>query len=996
MTIALHRQVLDALAAFSSRSRLLDFSVGDARSGPCPGSLLVEAFAASDGVQEAGWRDVIVLSTSAALASNELLGQTATLSISLADGSRDHFSGEISEAAMLGSDGGLARYRIRIQPWVWRLEQVRNCRVWQDKSVVEIVDAVLSAYQPAARWRWSEDVGSFMADVPARSYCCQYRESDLAFVGRLLAEEGLCWRIEQLKDGPGLVLFADSRRLCAVPQDASSAAGGGIRFHGARSVEESDSIQALVAQRMLHASLSTVLSADYKGTRVVGASSPSHFVAGKGLPELESFEAPGQYAYADRHQAQHYADMHMEGIEARGQLWRGRSTLRTLRAGTRAVVEGTPVRQLGKSGALTVLKVFSIGVNNMPPPAQHALSELFGPIPELLEEVVPRGIEGIELAIAQALETGYANCFEAVCSELPWRPSLPDGDGGRHSKPVAHGAQSAIVVGADGSDYPNSADEVYCDRLGRIRIRFHWQDDRNAGCWVRVAQRSAGGGFGQQFLPRIGQEVCVQFLENDIDRPVVVGALYNGQGEGGVVRTPGGRCDSVSDQSCFNSAHDHAVSGQGNLSGGNSPVWHGTSADSAGHRNGAAQWGIRSKEFGGCRYSQLLFDDSDGHSRVQVKTMQAGTEANIGHLIHMADNYRGGFRGKGVELRTDAYGAVRAGAGLLVSSYQIMHSTAMRDSSGHNAAGIALMKRVLAMAEVFSAGAATHQAVELAAYVGMTKEDKSLLDSADAPLKAIVTSLSGMVSSRAIATALADASAKNTKGTDGYIPNLSDPIISISAQDNFTVEAGQCMQLSTGEGAVLLSGGDTQLLAGDQMRLHSEQVIGVLAGAVKEGGKNVGVQLIASQGGINLQAQADNLKLVAKEKLEVISVKSNIDLASAKDVILSTVGGANITITAGNISIQCPGTIKVMAGRKKFSAQSKLGFEMPELPRANMPYDEKFQLLDFSGDPVANMRFAILKSDGGRIEGVTDKNGMLPLQQSFSSEKLRILILGKV
>ena len=259
-------------------------------------------------------------------------------------------------------------------------------------------------------------------------------------------------------------------------------------------------------------------------------------------------------------------------------------------------------------------------------------------------------------------------------------------------KPTALGAQSAIVIGADGSDCANGSDEIYCDRLGRVRIRFHWQESGDASCWVRVAQRSAGGGMGSQFLPRIGQEVLVQFLENDIDRPVIVGALYNGQGEGGVAPTPGGRRKPQDEASRFAPAHDHAASAQGNLAGGNSPLWHGASGDSAGHRNGAAQWGVRSKEFGGSGYNQLLFDDTDSQGRVQLKSSHAASELNLGHLVHAADNYRGSFRGLGAELRTDAHGAVRAGRGLLVSSYKAKHGAAMRDASGENSAGVALIQ----------------------------------------------------------------------------------------------------------------------------------------------------------------------------------------------------------------------------------------------------------------------------------------------------------------
>ena len=96
------------------------------------------------------------------------------MQISLADRSRATFAGNISAVALLGSDGGFARYRLRITPWLWQLGQVRNSRAWQEKTVIDIVDDVFSAYSPLARWRWSDETGPFMERAVARSFCCQY------------------------------------------------------------------------------------------------------------------------------------------------------------------------------------------------------------------------------------------------------------------------------------------------------------------------------------------------------------------------------------------------------------------------------------------------------------------------------------------------------------------------------------------------------------------------------------------------------------------------------------------------------------------------------------------------------------------------------------------------------------------------------------------------------------------------------------------------------
>ncbi|PWF48648.1 type VI secretion system Vgr family protein, partial [Massilia glaciei] len=561
----LFEQITTALAQFSSATRLYELTVGDGRADLGSGGLLVEAFAADDAVQGVGWRDVIVVSTSAHIKLSPLLGQPASLAVSLADGTRTSFCGHVSEAATLGSEGGLARYRLRLSPWLWRLSQTRNSRAWQDKSIMEIVDSIFEAHRPLARWRWSGEVRSFMADALSRSYCCQYRESDLDFVQRLLTEEGLAWRFEQAKDEPQMVLFSDSSQRCAVPDDPSSAADGGIRFHAARASEQRDTVQALHSYRTLCASSTTLLSYDYMAKQAVGHTSPSLLPRGRKMPPLESYDVPGQYAFTSRAHAQRYADMQMQGREARSQLWCGRSTLRTLRAGTRLAITGVPLRRLGGAPAFAVLRVLSVGVNNLPTAAQQALDELFGPLPELLQEAL-RGEqrEDFDLVIAQARATGYANCFDAILADITWRPEP------RQERPTALGSQSAIVIGPDGRDSPNGADELYCDRLGRVRIRFHWQKSGEAACWVRVAQRSAGRGMGSQFLPRIGQEVMVQFLENDINQPIIVGALYNGQGEGGIPPTPGGRTIAAKATGRFEPAHDHLRSGQANMAGGNS------------------------------------------------------------------------------------------------------------------------------------------------------------------------------------------------------------------------------------------------------------------------------------------------------------------------------------------------------------------------------------------------------------------------------------------
>jgi type VI secretion system secreted protein VgrG len=960
MITHIDRDLNALLRSFSNVTRLYELKFK--KESIATADLLVEAFLAVEALQAVDARDVIVVSGNGELAVNELLGRQANLEISLANGTRTTFTGLVSEAAMLGSTGSLTRYRLRLSSFLWPLSQSRNNCVWQDKSCVEIVESVLLRYPDFADWRWSDDVSQFMADVRPRSYCIQYRETDLDFITRLLGSEGLGWSMEEHAEsvaGHRMVLFADSTQANAFAEDATSRdsiAGQGIRYHNARAGEAQDTIQALAAAVSLGAASVTTLSYDYKAKKIVAASVPTNRQVGSmNAPQLESYDTPGLYAYAGADEAQRYARLQMEAMEAASQRWQARSTVRTLRPGTRfSLTQGPLSGHTETAPVYNVLRVVSMGINNLPGPAVDGLAELFGPLPELLEECMEqitgnasgdagRRLTGSETdvlpgfgfadMIKQAKSTGYANRIDMMDATLPWRPAILDASSTMLlPRATAPGSQSAIVVGPDGQTTASGADELYCDKLGRVRIRFHWQgdqDDANASCWVRVAQRSAGGGMGAQFLPRIGQEVLVTFLENNIDRPLILGALYNGQGEGGQLPTPGGRSDQEADLGVFGHASDHTIGAQGNLAGGNSPHWHGASADSAGQRNSAAQSGMRSKEFGGSGYNQLLFDDTDQQGRTGLKSTQATTELTLGHMLHTADN----FRGLGAELRTDAFGAIRAGAGLLLSTFSGTHGAQEREPAGDNAPAIAHMKQAMLLAQSFSSAAVTHQAVALAGQIGSAKADASAIDPKAAPIKALNTALAGMLSRDSIDAAKAEAPGKPVSPSDDKLPHNSDAIIGITARAGLGMVAGQNLQMAIGETSTLMSGQDTQYAIGGQMRVQNGQSLGMLGGAVKAGDKNIGLHLIAAKDSVDLQAQADVLNVQARDQVDIISANAHIDWAAARSIHLSTAGGANITISGGNITVQCPGKITIHAGKKSFSGPVNQSYPLPVMPQ---------------------------------------------------------------
>ncbi|UKE44452.1 type VI secretion system tip protein VgrG [Xanthomonas translucens pv. secalis] len=902
-----------ALRSDSGRLYRLQLPGGDVQ--------VVERWSGSERLSEGFVWWVDVLSTQADLPLEAWLGRRATLYTRLADGDESPRTGLIHEAYELGSDGGLARYRVGLVPWTWWLSQGRHSRVFQERTLVQIVEAVFADYAPMASWQWSEEVTGFLAQARPRSDCVQYRESDLDFVQRLLAEEGLGWRLQEADASPGghqLVVFADS---AAQPQDPSSAQGGGLRYHRSDATEAADSVLALGATRRLGSGRLTVLSEDVKTRQARSAQLPLHGGGRQSLREL--YEPVGMDAFASAQEADRYAELMAQAQEAQWSPWQGRSTVRTLRAGTWFTLTQAPQQGQAPPAQLLLTRVWHAGINNLPVDVRAAVQAQLGAAPAWPDA----SAVAARSTWAQAEAVGYGNAFEAVDRQQPWRPVLADGTGARlNPRPTAPGYQSAIVVGADGST--SGSQEVYADALGRIRVRFHFQQDASApaaqdSTWLRVAQRYAGPGVGSQFLPRIGQEVLVGFLEGDIDRPVVLGALYNGKGEAGVPATPGG-ASAEADTRLYAQAGDGTPSAQGNLAGGHAPAWHGAGGGTDNHRNATALWGVQSKEWGGAGHSRLVFDDSDQQLRLQLATTQAATQLNLGHLIHQADNYRGSFRGEGFELRTDAWGAVRATSGLWLSSYARSSGPA-----GEATQPSALLSQLQTLGKTFSQAAATHQTVTLAAHEGVGQANHSKLIADQAPLQALLTSVKTTVPGTAYADAKGAAAERSASPGDDRVPHTGDALLGLAAPAGIGVVAGQGLHWSVGETLTLASGGGSEAAIAGDARLHSGQAIGVLAAAV-DGGQTQAhsLSLVSGEGELDVQAQSDEVRVQSKEGLKLISANAEVELAAGKTIHLAVAGGASVTIEGGNITVACPGTITVQASKKSFVGPTHLEREL--------------------------------------------------------------------
>lgn len=977
--------------------------------------LWVECWHAREALDEPGDLHVHALSGDAHLDPQAMLGRRVTLWTRLADGSEHPRVGLVTEASAEASDGGLARYRLRVQPWLALLAHSRRSQVWQDTSVQQIAESVFAAY-PQAAWHWADCVGPHLADSAAggvRAYTVQYRETDLDFITRLFRREGLVMRLEPWADAPAghrLVVVADTVATGSCPEDPTSASdlgGPGVRFHASGAVQAQDAVQAFGGHRRLPVAACTAVGYDLVNQRVVAASVPTAFAVGSAAaPWLNDHDDWGADAFADAAQLERSLHLQQQAHEARHKTWFGHGTVRTFTAGqcfrlTDSELDAAELRPqpAGAAGGHRFLltAVVHAGVNNLPRALGEQVMRELGPAPLASPEIVPEAVR------RQATATGYGNAFEAIRAEVPWRPAVRDAQGQRLPwRAEAPGMLTATVVSADGSAQAHGADEIHCDRLGRIRIRFDFQclpqgpGTSLSSVWVPVLQRWAGPGVGMQFLPRVGQEVLVDFFDADMAHPVVVGALYNGQGEAGEPPTPGG-APARTDRRALAASTDHRAAAQGNLvAGGHSPAWHGAGAAdlaAGGQRNAAALSGIKTREFGGGGHNQLVFDDSDGQLRTQLATSQHATQLNLGHLIHQADNHRGSFRGLGFELRTDAYGAVRAGRGVLLSTY----ATSPAEPAGDNAAGIALQRQWVTLAQAFSRAATVHQTAALADHTGSHRAGASALSRTEPPAAALLTALQGMVDASRFDAAVADAAQRRTAVGDAAVPHVGAPVVQMVGRAGIATVAGQDICWSAGEGIAIASGDSTELLTGGAVRIHTGQSIGLLGGAIQPGTEaaGTGLTMVAAGGDLQLQAQAGPLQLAARGDVHIDSRSAHIDWAAAKRIVLQTAAGASVTLEGGNITIECPGKLTVQASQKSFGGPQTYAQARNAMPGPSSYDEEHILTWPFDGEPVAARRFEIVRGDGTVVRGHTDAEGKTGLQKSDFFEALSFRLLDE-
>jgi type VI secretion system secreted protein VgrG len=404
-----------------------------------------------------------------------LVDKPATLRIEGVDAAR-FVHGILAEFEYVGESRGLQLYEAELVPWIWRLQHRHDCRIFQDRTTQQILEEVLTGAGLAKDWLRFD----LVAEYEPRNYCVQYRESDLAFVSRLMEADGLFYFFEHAADKHVLVLADHAGAHRKIPGTPA------VWFNPSGVVADREHVRAFRFGQRVRPGKASVRDFNlHKPDLGMEASD-----AGLLNTDLEVYAYPGRYqdpTLGKPHQGQTIAKIRLEALQSQRRSGSGASDCPRLTAGHTFDLVGHP-----RGGLDTTYRITHVS---------HA-----GNQPQALDQDATGAFS-------------YTNEFGVTEASQPFRTPQTT------PKPQMKGLQTATVVGP-----PN--EEVFPDEHGRVKVQFHWDRaepwDESSSCWVRVSQLWAGNGWGTMFLPRIGHEVLVDFIEGDPDRPVVVGRIHTG------------------------------------------------------------------------------------------------------------------------------------------------------------------------------------------------------------------------------------------------------------------------------------------------------------------------------------------------------------------------------------------------------------------------------------------------------------------------------------
>lgn len=437
--------------------------------------LLLQGFTGEEGISRPFRFDLDFLSEESAIDFENIVGQRVTIGVVLADGSKRHFNGFISRFSQSHKDERFTYYRAEMVPWLWFLTRRADCRIFQNKTIPEIVTSVF------ADLGFNDFKNLLEGNFQPREYCVQYRETDFNFVSRLMEEHGIFYFFEHGKEKHTLILANAATAHQCCPGQAK------VLYEAvAGEVEEEDVVTSWQIEHELRPGKYALTDYNFETPSTSLAVNVRSIANVGGNDKHEVYDYPGEYL--KRPEGQDLVKLRMEEEEVPHILVSGGSTCRAFTSGYRFDLTQHYRPDMNKSYVLAHVQHF--------------------------------GSVGDSYATGAATGASYSNRFTCFPYTVPYRPARIT------PKPIVQGPQTAVVVGKEG-------EEIWTDKYGRVRVQFHWDREgkwnENSSCWIRVAQTWAGKRWGAMFIPRIGQEVIVEFLEGDPDQPIITGRLYNAE-----------------------------------------------------------------------------------------------------------------------------------------------------------------------------------------------------------------------------------------------------------------------------------------------------------------------------------------------------------------------------------------------------------------------------------------------------------------------------------
>ena len=457
--------------AMTQKNRLLNLTtpLGD-------DVLLLTSFSGNEEMSRLFSFQLQMISDNNAITASDIVGKDVTFSVRLPDDSFRHFNGFVSRFSAGDEDNeGRRNYRAEVVPWLWFLTRTADCRIFQKKTVPQIIEQIFSDLG------FSDFQLQLGGSHPERDYCVQYRETDFNFVLRLMEEEGIFFFFKH-EDGKHTMMIADRATSY---EDCQESEVDYPTDRGTRAIEHHLTSWEHRYEFRTGKWAQTDYNFETPSTSLV--TNTNTVVSLPGTDKYEVYDCPG--IYGDTGNGQPLTDVRMEEAEVEYDVVQATSNCKTFTPGGKFKVR------------------------------QHRCSSEEGN-KYVITSILHSATESAAYETGAAPDEGYTNSLTCIPDSVTFRPARVT------PKPFVQGVQTAVVVGPSG-------EEIYTDKYGRVKVQFYWdregKKDENSSCWIRVSQNWAGNKWGIVFNPRMGQEVIVDFIEGDPDRPIITGRVYNAE-----------------------------------------------------------------------------------------------------------------------------------------------------------------------------------------------------------------------------------------------------------------------------------------------------------------------------------------------------------------------------------------------------------------------------------------------------------------------------------